>query len=181
MSNPLENDDMKKKLDSIWNEVQTSLPEIDLECDVKSDDFELVERTGEFNFEDLEDFDDVDGAETWADFEENFERLLCKDSKQLESVSKSMVDIQLTRSEEDSTDGRAAAADEFKTFQSTFTSSAKASKECVTSAQKITKNMFDSGASKLNMDLFNTINFGKQQSSRTSRTLFINFWLFSWL
>lgn len=159
---------MKKKLDSIWNEVQTSLPEIDFECDLRSDDFELVERSGEFNFEDLDDFDDVDGAETWTDFEKNFERLLCKDSEQLEPVSKSMVDIQLTESEGDSTDGRtAAAADEFKTFQSTFTSSAKASKQCVTSAQKMAKNMFDLGASKLNMDLFNTINFGKQQSSRT--------------
>ena len=33
---------MKKKLDSIWNEVQTSLPEIDFESDFKTDDFELV-------------------------------------------------------------------------------------------------------------------------------------------
>lgn len=163
MSNPLENDDMKKKLDLIWNEVQTSLPEINFDCDLKSDDFELVERNGEFNFEDLEDFDDVDGAETWSDLEKNFEKLLCKD-EQFEAVTKSMVDIQLEEHSESRSTSALSGLDDFKTFQSTLTSS-KASKECVTSAQKITKNIFDSGVSKLNMDLFNTINFGMQHSS----------------
>jgi hypothetical protein len=155
----MEKDDMKKKLDSIWNEVQTSLPEIDFESDFKTDDFELVgDRNNDFDFENLEDFSEINGNEpNWS----HFEKLLCKD-QQLEAVAKSMVNIQL---DDDSFDGRDASAgiadlDEFKTFQSSINSSA--TRECITSAQAITKHIFgDSGVSKLNMDLFNTINFGK--------------------
>lgn len=166
MSNRTPRDDMKIKLENIWNNVQTNLPEINFDHD--DSDLELLDQNSGMLFDKLEDFD-VNG-EDLSDTEKDFEKFLNRDFSSYNnnnSNNKSAVDVRSIKDifldDEDIVVGDEEGDSEFVEFRTNLNSKKTTNRksEGVNNAQQITKNIFDSTSSKLNMDIFNSINFGK--------------------
>lgn len=136
---------LKSKLDSIWNELQAQLPSINLNNeDEDEDDVELYNH-GPFekilNFENnqqiVNDFDDL-MSDTFTPFDKA-----------------SISDIYLN--EKADTNFKIESYNQIKTSSLKLISNSKESNE---KAAKIAQDIFQNTNSKLNMDIFNSINIG---------------------
>lgn len=148
-------DEMKKRLNNIWNEVQTNLPEINFDNSNNNNDsdYEIIDHVDTCFHEALDD---------WSDSEKHFERLVNK-NHDYEDVNTSMMDIRSVQDiyvNDDEDEDSPRYHSDLNQFKSLTAKMNENKLERASSAQKITKDIFDSTSSKLNMDIFNKINFG---------------------
>lgn len=148
-------DEMKKRLDNIWNEVQTNLPEINFDNSNNDSDYEIIDHDVEHGF-------DRAALDDWSDSEAHFERLVNK-NHDYEDVNTSMMDIRSIQDiyvdDDDDNESPPFNNNEMSQFKNLTAKMNENKLERASSAQKITKDIFESTNSKLNMDIFNKINF----------------------
>ncbi|CAF0912859.1 unnamed protein product [Brachionus calyciflorus] len=144
---------MKSKLDLIWNELQTNLPSIDLGDTEENSDFEDYEFNNNNNNED----DDL----LIRDFNNQINDDDYLSDEFLNGFDKATVsDVYLNETEN--------LNQKLENFNKIKTSNLKlisASTESAKTAAKITQNIFDNTNSKLNMDIFNSINIDEMLNS----------------